>query len=340
MGSGDFKRSVKGRRYERSAGDAPNLGRVARMPRRETKVERRRRRRAGGHSNDPDRKSKRVVVVWVWSAVLALVTVAVVVFFLVMWLKSNRRISLAEAAKLEAPREERVESRFPSPSEKEALELVTRALALTEPAGVDECFRAGGATKEEILDFLRGWRETEGKGSRKEWISSMDANGLLLDGVLVITGKYPEEKNRLALLTPDEAGRWKIDFEAFARIVRPEWEKIMDPASAGGVVRIMVAKDSYFNGPFREADGWSCYGMASPDLKTNLYGYCRSNSPQEQAMKRIFASPDDPEEQGKVRRATLELARVSGSGSRQFEIRRVLAEDWVVTDKAFDGSVR
>lgn len=339
MKSGDFQRSVKGRRYERSAGDAPNLGRVARMPRGESKADRRRRRKLGGSGGGRVRPSSRVVVV-MWSAVLAVCTLALLVTFLVMWLKSSRRTSLAEAARLEAPREERVESRFPSPTEKEALALVSRALAVAEAAGVDECFRTGDSTKEEILDFLREWRDGEGKESRKEWLSSMDANGLLLDGVLVITGKYPDERNRIAMLTPDDAGRWKIDFEAFARTVRPLWENLMDPASAGGVVRVIVAKDSYFNGPFRELDGWSCFGMASPDIKTNLYGYCRQNSAQERAMKRIFASPDDPEEGGKIRRATLEVGRVAGSGPRQFEIRRVLAEDWVLTDEAFDARVR
>jgi hypothetical protein len=339
MSSGDFQRSVKGRRYERSAGDAPNLGRVARMPRGESKGERRRRRRLDGAGGGRVRASNRVVVL-AWSAVLTVATLALVVVFLVMWLKSSRQTSRAEATKFAAPREERVESRFPSPSEKEALALVSRALSLTEPAGVDECFRPGGASKEEILDFLRVWREGEGKGSRNEWLSSMDANGLLLDGVLVITGEYPEEKNRLALLTPDESGRWKIDFEAFSRTVRPAWEQILDAASAGGVVRVMVAKDSYFNGPFRESDGWTCFGIASPDIKTNLYGYCRQESVQDKAMKRLFASPDDPEEAGKVRRTTLELGRIAGSGPRQFEIRRVLAEDWVVSDNAFDGSVR
>jgi hypothetical protein len=339
MKSGDFQRSVKGRRYERSAGDAPNLGRVARMPRGESKVERRRRRRSVVAGGDRIKTSNRMVV-WTWSAVLAVVTLGLVLTFLMMWLKANRQVSLAEAAKLAPAREERVESRFPSPTEKEALALVSQALALTESSGVEEYFRTGDAKAEEILDFLAKWREGEGRKSRNEWLSSMDANGLLLDGVLVITGEYPEEKNRLALLTPDETGKWKIDFETFARTVRPVWDKILDPASAGGMVRVMVAKDSYFNGPFREADGWTCFGMASPDIKTSLYGYCRQNSAQENAMKRLFASPDDPEESGKVRRATLELVRIAGSGPRQFEIRRVLAEDWLVTERAFDGSVR
>jgi hypothetical protein len=338
MGNSDFRRSVKGRKYERSAGDAPNLGRVARMPRGESRGERRRRKSERSGRGSPKVSNRAVVITW--SVLLSLMTIGLLTVFLVMWLKWNRQESMAGAGNEEAVREERVVSRFPSPSEKDALAIVSRALALTEPEGLRECFRPGKASDREILDFLSGWREGEGKAARHEWLSSMDANGMLLDGVVVLTGEYPELKNRLAMLTPDEEGRWKIDFEAFARTATPPWEDILENPAAVAVVRVMVARDSYFNGPFRETDGWSCFGIASPDIKSNLYGYCRQDSAQDRAMKRLLVSPDDPEEAGKIRRATLEIARVPGGGPRQFEIRRVLAEDWVLSDKAFDGSVR
>ena len=335
----DFQRSVKARRYDRSAGDAPILGRVARMPRIESKGQRRRRKRGEGSSAGRGRaKATNRVVLWVWSSILAAVTLVLVVSFMVLWLKSKRASSMAMGALAEPVREERVQSRFPSPKEEEALNLVKRAMALTEESAVAECFRIGRSSSAEILEFLNKWRREEGKVTRTDWLSSMDANGLLLEGVLVFTGAYPEEKNRLAFLTPDEEGRWKIDFEAFARAVRPSWSEIMAPSSAGGLVRVIVVKDSYFNGPFRESDGWACFGMASPDVETNFYGYCRVDSAPERAMNRILDSADDPEEPRRVRRATLEIVRVAGAGPRQFEIKRVLAEDWVLSEKAFDGS--
>ena len=60
----------------------------------------------------------------------------------------------------------------------------------------------------------------------------------------------------------------------------------------------MVAKDSYYNGPFRDETQWSCYGMASPDLDVVLLGYCRQGSPQAAAMERIVANGDCAPETG------------------------------------------
>jgi hypothetical protein len=42
--------------------------------------------------------------------------------------------------------------------------------------------------------------------------------------------------------------------------------------------------------------------------------------------------------QEKVARATLEIRRVEGAGSRQFEILKVVAEDWVAAEVPFEES--
>ncbi len=334
----DFQRSVKARKFDRSAGDAPSLGKVARMPRREARKAKRRRRRVEGARQDRSASSRRTVVL-VWSAVFSLVTLAVLGGIFGMWLKSKRDAPVAGVGEAAPNREKRVKSRFDSPPEAEALALVSRALAAGDEAAVAELFRTGGSPEAEVVEFLREWRSKEGGATRTEWLGSVDANGLLIDAVVVTTGSFPAEGNRLALLTPDDEGRWKVDYEAFARKVRPSWKEILDPAGSGGVARVMVAKDSYFNGPFRETDGWICFGMATPDEEVILYGYCRAGSAQETAMKRITGARSD-ERGGRrmVHRATLEIGRLEGGGVRQFEIRRVLAEDWVLGEKAFDGS--
>jgi hypothetical protein len=53
-------------------------------------------------------------------------------------------------------------------------------------------------------------------------------------------------------------------------------------------------------------------------------------SPQAAALKSIFA------QEAKLHRVALELRRVEGAGTRQFEISRVLAEDWVMGEVPFD----
>ena len=129
-------------------------------------------------------------------------------------------------------------SRFESPSQQVALDWVKRALLIRESGKVAEFFRLGSASPAEVVDFLRDMEAVDGAVTGYDWLSSMDANGLLLDGVVVNTKLGDKPRNRLALLTPDEKGRWKIDFDAFARTVKPSWSELMaGTAGAGSGVR-------------------------------------------------------------------------------------------------------
>jgi hypothetical protein len=276
-------------------------------------------------------------VVFAWSAVIILATVGFLGGVVWFWIQSNKvHPDPANAEKEVPPVVERVVSRFPSPTEDEALKMVKSGLQVHEPAKVAAFFRLGTATPEQVIDFLRDMKKTDGTISRYDWLSSMDANGLLLDGVVVNSIHEGEQRNRLALLTPDEKGKWFIDFEAFARLVKPSWKELLENPSAQGTVRVIVAKDSYFNGPFRDETQWTCYGMVTPDAEGVMMGYCRKDTPQAAAMARINASKDLQEGKRAVNRATLEIRRVVGAEGRQFEITRVIAEDWVRAAKAFD----
>jgi hypothetical protein len=158
----------------------------------------------------------------------------------------------------------------------------------------------------------------------------MDANGLSIDGVLVSFKGVERPIPRLALLTPDAAGRWKVDFEAFARVVKPSWNDILEKGAALARVRVYVAKDSYYNGAFSDDKQWVCHRMASPDTEQILFGYCRVGSRQAAALNWMFSKEES------VTRATLEIRRVEGADSRQFEILKVIAGDWVVGEVPFD----
>jgi hypothetical protein len=79
--------------------------------------------------------------------------------------------------------------------------------------------------------------------------------------------------------------------------------------------------------------------MASPDTETILLGYCRKGSPQERAMERIVSEEKD-EPRHRLNRVTLEIRRPQGAEIRQFEITRVLAEDWVMAAAPFDAAFK
>jgi hypothetical protein len=269
---------------------------------------------------------------------LVLVALSILAFFMISWLRGQmgRKPGAEDVAAATAMQRHKI-SEFPSPSEEAALDWVKNALAVRDPAEVGKFFRLCQTEPTAVVSFLEGLQELDGAITSYQWLSSMDANHLLIDGVLVMTSKDDTPRNRLALLTPDEQGVWKIDFDAFARTVRPSWKELLAEDGGRGVVRVILAEDSYFNGPFKDDGKWLCYGMASPDSDQILLGYCRRDSPQAHALSLVFH--DDEEAQtvnSRLKRATLELRRPQGAEARQFEITRVLAEDWVLSDRAFD----
>ncbi len=233
--------------------------------------------------------------------------------------------------------EDRVESRFQSPSMEEVFELVKTGIATRDPEKVMDYFRPGAASAGEIVGFLEDIEKVEGKATQYKWYSSIDANGLLLEGMTAVFSMDGRESSRLAILTPDEEGRWKIDFESFARIVKPSWSALLEGETDQGMVRVLVAKDNYYNGVFRDESAWICYGMASQDTSEILMGYCKADSPQARAMEWIMAESEGRPEFRGLCRATLEIRRPAGAEMSQYEITRVLAQDWVVSDKAFDS---
>ena len=315
-----------------------SLGRVARMreldsagePLPSLRSEARLREAAAIHA-----ERHRVIVTW---SLFLLATVVVVIgVFMKFWLDTRgKQIAAEEAAR--APDNVRVVSQFVSPGESEALALVQRALAIRDPGKIAAVFRLGEATPEQVVAFLVSSAAHDGPIRKYDWLRSMDTGRLLKEGVLVSYAEDHAKSARLAFLTPDAAGVWKVDFAAFARSSSPTWKDLFDGREDHALVRVFVGPDTYFNGPFQDERQWMCIGIASPEAKELLpegqellRGYCKAGSAQAKAMARIFAGGES-----QTCRATLELRRVPGADARQFEITRVLAEDWVLPDQPYD----
>ena len=90
-------------------------------------------------------------------------------------------------------------------------------------------------------------------------------------------------------------------------------------------VRVFMAKDLYFNGPFLDESQWVCFahGLAGNEgapaggagVAARLL---QGRIAQAKAMERIFTAG------GRMNRATLEIRKTEGADPRQFEITRVL----------------
>jgi hypothetical protein len=334
MKSSDVRRSVQQLQRDRAPGDAPSMGRMARIPGtglpKESRGERRKRSgssRRGKMLNWEQRLIK--VRVAMFAGVLLILLVLVTVRFRNQDSRDDQAADLASQA--DNADRIRVVSKFPSPSKEAALALVKNGLAVREPKNVARFFRTMENRDQEVVDFLSGMASIDGSIADYQWLSSIDANRLSLDGVNVVFKGVEKTTNRLAVLTPDASGKWKIDFDAFARTVNPGWKTILDPTNQVAVVRVFIGKDSYHNGPFRDEKQWACYGMASPDTEEVLLGYCKVDSPQEAALEAVLSKGE------KLKRVTLAIRRVASADVRQFEIYQVIAEDWVVTDSIFQA---
>ena len=323
----DIRRSVRSSRRDRSAGDAPNIGRVSRTPGTGLpKGIRRRKRKAEGRRSRKRRDRRRVIKTWI-----SLLTVAAVgLLGGSIWLGIDKIFSErpeVEPEPVVAVAKPLASSLFPPPSEKAAIELVRTALAVRDVAQVGQSIRMGKTSPEQVVGFFNGMSAEDGEIDGYQWMGSMDANGMALEGITV---KFKTGNNRLALLTPDSRGKWRLDFETFARVVEPAWKEIVGNSPQMAVVRVYIAKDSYYNGIFADEKQWICYGIASPDTPEILVGYCKTDSPQARALRWIASKTTG------ANRATLELQHRPDSEARQFEITRVLSEEWVIREKPFD----
>lgn len=332
MKSDGIRRSVRSSSRERVAGDAPDLGRVARTPGTGMPKGERKKRRTSKSLRRLRNKNLRKKVVATWTILLGIAALFGLSFAVWQGMKFNREDDALTllAPTVKAPSQTAEIPRVPSLPEDEAIALVRKGLSLRDPAKLTDYFRPGEIPPDRQIEFLRKIEVVDGRVDHFEWLGNLDANGLIIDGVLVAFESDGLPRNRLAELVAGTDGKWKIDFDAFARTVTPSWGDFLAGTVPVAKVRVYVASDSYYNGPFKDENDWQCVGLASPDTEEILIGYFRKHSPQGDAMKWLVSKD------ATLNRAVLEIRRTEGAEHRQVEISRVLAEDWVIGDKPFD----
>ena len=337
-----ISRNIGGGGSKRPAGEGPGLGNlnkvapgdpVPAVPVDPVKGERRRRRVLddGRHQKELDDKRAKSAMM-LWTMTLGIGGLIVIILGLVFWLKPfierrDRMAAISPDADKNVPLEESlVEEVF---GEDSAVDLTKRALAARDEEEISATIDPGTMPVAEVAAFLEDLRQEDGEISRYEWMTRLDTTREEVVGVLVSFKKGEERRNRIALLSKDAGRKWKMDFPAFARLATPSWSELKTGRVNAAVVRVYVADDQYFNGPFTESDGWRCYGIASPDVPELMFGYCKTDSEQAKAINLLL-------DRRKMARATLGLERVEGAETRQFRIKRVLAQDWLVGDVAAD----
>ncbi|NJM37380.1 MAG: hypothetical protein HC845_05660 [Akkermansiaceae bacterium] len=249
------------------------------------------------------------------------------------WLALKRNIDAAKGVGYKDPKEigQNVvqKSIVESLGEDQAKSFVESALAVRVTADVDKYFRIGENSPDKIVAFLSALQSKEGEIAKIQWRGNNSAGRVARDELSVMFKVSGALKNRVALLIPDGIGKWKVDYDAFARTSTPSWSELIEGKSNIGEVRVFASTDNYYNGPFSDEREWQCYSFISPDTDMVMKGYSKMDSAQTKAMNSLL-------EDRKVARVTLEIRRVKCGESRQFEISRVLSSDWAKEEVIFD----
>lgn len=253
------------------------------------------------------------------------------------WFTKQARGSVAETSTTNNP--QRLAIHWESPGKEQAVELVRQALAWRDPSTADQWFHIRPDQSHSIQESIGRISAEMGADPKFTWVGDIGHGEQPLTGVL-ISSRQSRSRMRLAILTPDEQGVWKLDFDALAGTSSPAWDVILDSSRTMATVRAVFKPDSYYNGRFTEQD-WSCYHLSSPNSKQIIFGYCRRLSAQDLALNKILDRNQlDPKQKQKGNypghRGILKLSREGGDLGNQFEIARVLAPDWVLTSQIYD----
>ncbi len=321
---------AKSPRPDRAVGDAPGIGRVAKVTDVESSSKASgRRRRVEGQSQGEQ------VDRLIRSLTLTAISVAVVMLliFIVVWVK--RSLTPDEQAD-DAVRVDRhrVVDAAPRPAvldEREALELMRRGLAVRFVARVGEYFKLGATSRaDDVVAFLEGMESKDGLVSGLDYQPPILVDSQTVGCVEVLTCSGERTTKRLALLVHDAEHGWRIDFDAFARLAEPSWQSLLDASASEGIVRVHVAGVS-----IEESAATECWTLESPDVEVALHGYCQPGSPQSRAMHAVM-DQDAPSRQ----RVTLVVRPLKERGRSDFGIQRVISSDWVMGRQSFDEQFR
>ena len=240
----------------------------------------------------------------------------------------------------------------PLVSSSRGVDLGKRLLACESVEDLDLIIRPGAVPADRGLELLAELRAKSSPDLEPIWLGIGHSEVADMLNMLVDFG--PGDR-RLIALTPDSGGRWEVDFDSFAHHCQPPFGDLVDGKAEEGLVRVVVSRDFYFNGPYADEKQWSCFNLrCGGNSMLQLIGYCRRDSLTEKALERIESRNrhqlGDVLELSKLKnddllakppfRATLRI-RHEGQNAvgQQWLISEVVADDWVIGEKTLEEIV-
>jgi hypothetical protein len=300
----------------RTVGDAPSMGHVTRM-----------------HKNAGDLRARLKYVGWLPLFLLgfAVFSFGAGITGVALWMSGatiERKPILMQTG-TETPTESRI-TMVPVPDPGVLENLVNSLLAARTPRQLDALIRPGEQKPEEILAKLAGLESLDGKVSSVKHEGPVNSLCLQLEAVTVL---FDSGRNRIALISPDPAGIWRVDFDAFDRHVATPWSDLLSGSPQEATVRVFARPDNYYNGRYQNDREWACFGFASPDHETLMFGYTPRGEKQHLAMIEALRTLGP----AGLKRMTLSIRQTGEGNRRQFEITRVLSDDWAIGSELLDA---
>lgn len=216
---------------------------------------------------------------------------------------------------------------IPHPSASECIKLVATFLETGSPEQLKNRVRLKHLDAEQGYAALTELRREMGEMDRMDWAGAEETNGLSLEMVMV---SYKSGKYRIAFLTHDAEGHWKVDLESFLGHSTRPWNQVIGKGSCKAQVRVLATRDFYYNGLFKNEEEWSCLALSSPDHPERLYGYLRPQSPAMLAVEELLRTKNPVV-------MMVEISRDAGMEPLQYEIKKIIAQGWVESDVEFSS---
>lgn len=232
------------------------------------------------------------------------------------------------------------DSPTPSLAATDAIGMVSAMLKAGSPEALEPLLRPGSISPSDALAKLHAIEE-EGDGfTDPAWLGDFDG---ICSPVTFVAVRKELGAPLLVTLTPDHDRNWKIDFEATVGHCDPSFSEWIEGRPREGLIRATGRPDNYYNGPFRDDSMWACFAFTHPAGDAALYGYCRRDSVQFEAIKMILrrnllATSEREKLAGQADsfRVTLRLGDVEGGVSRQYRITEIISDDWVIGDDSLE----
>lgn len=224
-----------------------------------------------------------------------------------------------------------------------ALTKTRKLLEAKTPESLENLIRVGKIPPDQAVDILYDLAATHGPVQTPRWIGTIDTLALRVEGVYV---RYEDGEDRMVAFTPNPNGDWEIDFDSFAQISEPPMAELASGQADEGEVRVIINRDTYFNGPYADESQWQCFALRTPKNEALIYGYCPPDSDVMRTLLAIEAKArmtgtTAGKDTANIRSSViLQIKRATNAANQQFEITSVISDCWVKPEVPLDEVIR